>query len=84
MTRRTFCATLLAPFVVRPVRTETLLFRTLSDRELMEALHQDLTRIQQEIRDLCRKQTFSVLNVPLCEGEQAMTLEEARAWMGFA
>jgi hypothetical protein len=45
-------------------------------------LHYDLFDLTSELRELMRKQLFSILNVPLGTGDNAPTLEQARALMG--
>lgn len=45
-------------------------------------MHYDLYNLTSEKRELLRKQTFSVLNVPLGTGDQATRLEDAQAMIG--
>jgi hypothetical protein len=44
----------------------------------------DLYNLESELRELLRNQTFSLLNVPLGTGPDAMRVEDARAMMGQA
>lgn len=45
-------------------------------------LHIDLYNLTSELRELLRSQTFSLLNVPLGTGPDAISVETARAMMG--
>jgi hypothetical protein len=45
-------------------------------------LYYDLYNLRSECRELLRKQTFSVLNVPLGTGDQATRVEDAQAMLG--
>ncbi len=45
-------------------------------------LYVDLYNLTSEIRELLRKQTFSVLNIPLGTGPDATSLEQAQAYAG--
>lgn len=45
-------------------------------------LYVDLYNLTSEVRELLRSQTFSILNVPLGTGEQALSVEQAQAMMG--
>ncbi len=42
----------------------------------------DLFNLTSEVRELLRNQTFSMINVPLGTGQDAMTVEQAQAMMG--
>lgn len=45
-------------------------------------LYIDLYNLTSELRELLRKQTFSILNIPLGTGQDAMTVEQAQALLG--
>jgi hypothetical protein len=45
-------------------------------------LYIDLYNLDSEIREILRNQTFGILNVPLGTGQDAATVEEARAMIG--
>ena len=45
-------------------------------------LYQDLYNLTSEIRELLRNQTFSVINIPLGTGDQAMSAEQAKELLG--
>ncbi len=47
-------------------------------------LYQDLYNLTSEIRELLRNQTFSFINIPLGTGDQAMSVETAKAMLGGA
>ncbi len=47
-------------------------------------LHIDLYNLVSEVRELLRNQTFSILNIPLGTGPDAMTVEQAQTLMGSA
>jgi hypothetical protein len=42
----------------------------------------DLYNLKSEVRELLRNQTFSILNIPLGTGDQAMSVQDAQAMMG--
>jgi hypothetical protein len=45
-------------------------------------LYVDLYNLTSELRELLRKQTFSILNIPLGTGPDALTVEQAQAYAG--